>query len=261
MHAPPPLTPVGVPLAHHGAPSTHLLPPASSGTPPAYSGAPLPRVPPLAVQVPSIPDDNARIAALEGTVNQLAANMATNMAELMALLKGPNRASSSSTSPPRYGPTVDPNTWVLPTFVQESGDATALTTAHIPATYPVSNLPVPPAFPQSSDAPAVAPFPPTAISELPIEEQDPVSEIKQLALISENLEIGDFGNRRRKTAITAPNPTDLAPVRSRSTTAKHRRRPELSPASIPAVVAASRGENCRPPASSPPLPRSRPPFG
>ncbi|PKI58581.1 hypothetical protein CRG98_021044 [Punica granatum] len=174
MHAPPPLTPVGVPLAHHGAPSTHLLPPASSGTPPAYSGAPLPRVPPLAVQVPSIPDDNARIAALEGTVNQLAANMATNMAELMALLKGPNRASSSSTSPPRYGPTVDPNTWVLPTFVQESGDATALTTAHIPATYPVSNLPVPPAFPQSSDAPAVAPFPPTAISELPMSVPPPV---------------------------------------------------------------------------------------
>ncbi|PKI69414.1 hypothetical protein CRG98_010212 [Punica granatum] len=28
--------------------------------------------------------------------------------------------------------------------------------------------------------------------------------------------------------------------------AKHRRRPELSPASIPAVVAASRGENSRP---------------
>ncbi|PKI44739.1 hypothetical protein CRG98_034870, partial [Punica granatum] len=80
-------------------------------------------------------------------------------------------------------------------------------------------------------------------------------------LVSENLEIGDFGNRRRKTAITAPIPTDLASVRSRSTTAKHRRHPELSPASFPAVVAASRGESRRPPASSPPLPRSRPPFG
>ncbi|OWM72768.1 hypothetical protein CDL15_Pgr024820 [Punica granatum] len=157
MHAPPPLTPAGVPLAHHGAPSTHLPPPASSGTPPAYSGAPLPRVPPPAVQVPSIPDDNARIAALEGTVNQLAANMATNMAEFMALFKGPNRASSSSTPPPGYGPTVDPNPWVLPTFAQESGDAPAPTTAHIPATYLVSNLPVPPAFPQPSDAPAIAP--------------------------------------------------------------------------------------------------------
>ncbi|PKI53102.1 hypothetical protein CRG98_026507 [Punica granatum] len=36
------------------------------------------------------------------------------------------------------------------------------------------------------------------------------------------------------------------PVRSRSTMVKHRRRPELSPASIPALVAASRGVNRRP---------------
>ncbi|PKI55740.1 hypothetical protein CRG98_023872 [Punica granatum] len=35
------------------------------------------------------------------------------------------------------------------------------------------------------------------------------------------------------------------PVRSRSTTAKHRRRPELSPTPSRAVVAASRGENRR----------------
>ncbi|PKI61327.1 hypothetical protein CRG98_018282 [Punica granatum] len=34
--------------------------------------------------------------------------MATNMAELLAVFRGPNRASSSSTPPPGQGPTVDP---------------------------------------------------------------------------------------------------------------------------------------------------------
>ncbi|PKI77686.1 pollen-specific leucine-rich repeat extensin-like protein 3 [Punica granatum] len=173
MHAPLPQTPAGVPLAHHGAPSTHLPPPASSGTPPTYSGAPLPRVPPPAV-VPSTSDDNTSIAAHEGTVNQLAANMATNMVELMALLKGPNCTSSSSTPPPRYGPAVDPNPWALLTFVQESGDALAPTSAYILAAYSVSNLPVPPAFLQPSNASAVAPFPPTAISGLPMFVPPPV---------------------------------------------------------------------------------------
>ncbi|PKI54061.1 hypothetical protein CRG98_025555 [Punica granatum] len=77
---------------------------------------------------------------------------------------------------------------------------------------------------------------------------------------------GEFGDRRFREPSSEnrdnpPIPTDLASVRSRSTTVKHWRRPELSPASIPAVVAASKGENRRPPASSPPLPRSRPPFG
>ncbi|PKI59301.1 hypothetical protein CRG98_020293 [Punica granatum] len=70
---------------------------------------------------------------------------------------------------------------------------------------------------------------------------------------------GEFGDRRFREPSpenrdNPPIPTDSAPVRSRSTTAKHQRRPELSPASIPAVVAASKGENRRPPASSPPLP-------
>ncbi|PKI53103.1 hypothetical protein CRG98_026508 [Punica granatum] len=114
-------------------------------------------------------------AALEGTVNQLAANMATNMAELMALLKGPNRTSSSSTPPPGYKPAVDPNPWALPTFVQESRDALAPTTAHIPAAYLVSNLPIPPFFSQPSNAPTVAPFPPTAISGPPMSVPPPVS--------------------------------------------------------------------------------------
>ncbi|OWM77812.1 hypothetical protein CDL15_Pgr004506 [Punica granatum] len=68
-HAPPPPTPAGVPPAHSGAPSTHLPPPTSLG-------APLPRVSPAS----STSDDRARIAALEGSVNQLAASMTTNMA-------------------------------------------------------------------------------------------------------------------------------------------------------------------------------------
>ncbi|PKI73403.1 hypothetical protein CRG98_006173 [Punica granatum] len=94
-HAPPPPTPVGVPLVYTRAPLTHLLPPTSSG-------APLPRV----SLTPSASNDHARITVLEGTVNQLATNMTTNMAELFALLRGPNCASSSSTPPSGQGPTL-----------------------------------------------------------------------------------------------------------------------------------------------------------
>ncbi|PKI31977.1 hypothetical protein CRG98_047632 [Punica granatum] len=46
--------------------------------------------------------------------------MATNMAELMALLKGPNRASSSFTPPLGYGPAVDPSPWAQPTLIPDS---------------------------------------------------------------------------------------------------------------------------------------------
>ncbi|OWM65100.1 hypothetical protein CDL15_Pgr028818 [Punica granatum] len=92
-HAPPPPTPAGILPAHSGAPQTHLPPPTSSGAP----------LPPVSL-TSSPSDDQARITALEGTVNQMAANMA----ELLALLRGPNRASSSSTPPPGQGPTVDP---------------------------------------------------------------------------------------------------------------------------------------------------------
>ncbi|OWM78064.1 hypothetical protein CDL15_Pgr018633 [Punica granatum] len=102
MHAPPPhMPPAGVSPAHRGASPTHLPPPASSGPHPAYSGG----------QPSSTADDCARIAVLESTINQLVATMATNMAELMALLKGPNRASLSFTPPPGYGPAVDPSPW------------------------------------------------------------------------------------------------------------------------------------------------------
>ncbi|XP_031387138.1 extensin-like [Punica granatum] len=145
-HAPPPLTPIGIPSAYSGAPSVHLPPRASSGTPLVYSGAPLPQVPPPAVQASSTFDDHARIAVLEGTVNQLAANMATNMAELFALFRGPNRASSSSTPPSGQEPMVDPTPWIPPTHAPESVDAPALPTTHASAVYPVTiSLPPPPA--------------------------------------------------------------------------------------------------------------------
>ncbi|PKI66118.1 pollen-specific leucine-rich repeat extensin-like protein 3 [Punica granatum] len=159
MHVPPLLTPAGVPLAYQGAPSTHLPPPASSATPPTYSGAPLPQAPPPIVQASSASDDRVRIALLESTINQLAANMATNMAELMALLRGPNCASSSSTPPPGYEPVVDPNPWAPSTFVPESRDEPTPTTVNTPAAYPVNNLSALPTFSHSSNVTAVALFP------------------------------------------------------------------------------------------------------
>ncbi|PKI51043.1 hypothetical protein CRG98_028568 [Punica granatum] len=62
--------------------------------------------------------------------------MTTNMAELFALLRGPNRASSSSTPSSRQGPTVDPTSWIPPTQVLESADAAAPPTTHAPTVYP-----------------------------------------------------------------------------------------------------------------------------
>ncbi|PKI56919.1 hypothetical protein CRG98_022692 [Punica granatum] len=71
--------------------------------------------------------------------------MATNMAELMALLKGPNRVSSSFTPPPGYGPAVDPSPWAQPTLIPDNGDTSAPTIVNAPAAHPVNNLPAPPA--------------------------------------------------------------------------------------------------------------------
>ncbi|PKI61407.1 hypothetical protein CRG98_018181 [Punica granatum] len=141
-HAPPPPTPVGILPAYSGAPPTHLPPPTSSG-------ASLPRV----SLTSSASDDQARITALEGTVNQLAASMAANMAELFALLRGPNRASSSSTPPPGQGPTVDPTPWVLPTQVPENIDAPAPPTLHTSTAHPFTS-PFPPPL-----APTAVPLP------------------------------------------------------------------------------------------------------
>ncbi|PKI64523.1 hypothetical protein CRG98_015086 [Punica granatum] len=130
-HAPPPLTPAGVLPAYSGALSTHLPPPASSG-------APLPPASPTSVAT----NDQARIAALEGTVNQ----MANNMAELLALLRGPNRASSSSTPSPGPGPIVDPTLQLPPPpapSVVPLSPATFLSSEHILSTPPPVSIPAP----------------------------------------------------------------------------------------------------------------------
>ncbi|PKI62780.1 hypothetical protein CRG98_016823 [Punica granatum] len=145
-HAPPPLTPAGVLSAYSGALPTHLPPPASSGAP----------LPPISLTSAAI-DDQARIAALEGTVNQ----MATNMAELFALLRGPNRASSSSTPPPTQAPekaeapapptlhtsTVHPFTTQLPPLPAPTAiplpPATFLSSEHILSAPPPVSIPAP----------------------------------------------------------------------------------------------------------------------
>ncbi|PKI74816.1 hypothetical protein CRG98_004834 [Punica granatum] len=82
--------------------------------------------------------------------------MAANMAELLALLRGPNRASSSSTPLPRQGPTVDPAPWVPPTQAPENMDAPAPPTLRTSMAHPfTSPFPPPP-------APTAIPLPPTA---------------------------------------------------------------------------------------------------
>ncbi|PKI35648.1 hypothetical protein CRG98_043960 [Punica granatum] len=124
-HAPPPPTPAGILPAYSSAPSTHLPPSMSSRAP----------LPPASLTA-SASDDQAHITALEGTVNQ----MATNMAELLALLRGPNRASSSSTPPPGQGPTVDQTPWVPSTQAPENMDTPAPPTLHTSMSYPRRHL-------------------------------------------------------------------------------------------------------------------------
>ncbi|PKI58275.1 hypothetical protein CRG98_021357 [Punica granatum] len=155
-HAPPPLTPTGVFPAYSGALPTHLPPPASSG-------APLPPASPTSAAT----NDQARIATLEGTINQ----MATNMAELLALLSGPNRASSSSTPPPGPGPTVDPTPWAPPTQAPENVEAPAPPTLYTSTVHPFTTQ-LPP-----SPAPSGVPLPPTTFlsSEHVLSAPPPVS--------------------------------------------------------------------------------------
>ncbi|OWM72544.1 hypothetical protein CDL15_Pgr017285 [Punica granatum] len=139
-HALPPLTPAGVLPVYSSALPTHLPLPASSGAPP-----------PPASPTSAATNDQARIAALEGTVNQ----MATNMAELLALLRGPNWASSSSTPRPGPGPTVDPTPWAPPVQASENVEAPAPPTLYTSTVHPfTSQLPPPP------PAPSVVPLPP-----------------------------------------------------------------------------------------------------
>ncbi|XP_031394689.1 extensin-like [Punica granatum] len=166
MHVPPPhVSPTGVPPAHRGASPTHLPPPASSGTHPEYSRE----------RPSSAVDDRERIVVLESTVNQLATTMATNMAELVALLKGPNRASSSFTPPPGYGPAVDPNPWAQPTLIPDNGDTSAPTIVNAPAVHPVNNLPAPPSFSHPANLPAVTPVPSATMLEPPMLVPPPIS--------------------------------------------------------------------------------------
>ncbi|PKI73190.1 hypothetical protein CRG98_006436 [Punica granatum] len=81
--------------------------------------------------------------------------MATNMVELLALLRGPNRASSSSTPPPGPGPTVDPTPWAPPTQAPENVEVPAPPTLYTSTVHPfTSQLPPPP------PAPMVVPLPP-----------------------------------------------------------------------------------------------------
>ncbi|PKI59984.1 hypothetical protein CRG98_019616 [Punica granatum] len=76
--------------------------------------------------------------------------------ELLALLRGPNRASLSSTPPPGQGPTVDPTPWVSPTQAPKNMDAPAPPTLHTSTAHPfTSPFPPPP-------APTAVPLPSTA---------------------------------------------------------------------------------------------------
>ncbi|PKI38253.1 hypothetical protein CRG98_041352 [Punica granatum] len=126
-HAPPPPTPASIPPAYSSAPSMHLPPPMSLG-------APLPQV----SLTLSTSDDHARIAALEGTVNQLAASMTTNMAELPF--------------PPPPAPTAVP----LPpaAFLSSEQALSAPPPISMPAPAAVYTVPPPMVFPASS-APAL----------------------------------------------------------------------------------------------------------
>ncbi|PKI75867.1 hypothetical protein CRG98_003782 [Punica granatum] len=82
--------------------------------------------------------------------------MATNMNELMALLRDQNQGSSSYTPPSESRQTGDPNLADPSTFVSESEDVSFSAMTHVPAVYPVTDpLPPPP-------APTVVPLPPVA---------------------------------------------------------------------------------------------------
>ncbi|OWM68078.1 hypothetical protein CDL15_Pgr020735 [Punica granatum] len=65
---------------------THALPPPVPIASAANAGT-LPAQLPFPAQAPSNVIDPVRFTALEGMVNQLAANMNTNMAELMSMLR------------------------------------------------------------------------------------------------------------------------------------------------------------------------------
>ncbi|XP_031378403.1 pollen-specific leucine-rich repeat extensin-like protein 1 [Punica granatum] len=146
------------------------LPPGYAPPPLGHSPPPPMHVPSSATQAPPPAHDPTRMATLEGNVTTLQNTvdlMAANMAEMMALLRGPNRASSSTTLPLARGPTVDPTPWVPPTHASEGDIAAALAPAiipvlaphlkHAPAIHPVDS-----GHPQST-IPATVSLPPMTI--------------------------------------------------------------------------------------------------
>ncbi|XP_031393300.1 proline-rich extensin-like protein EPR1 [Punica granatum] len=135
-------------------PSGEVTPPTTvrSQSPATYAP---PDVPPsMYMPSPLVPlvlpsfNEAIRIAALKGTVNQ----MASDIIELMALLRGPNHVSSSSIPPPAYGSMVDSSPWVPPTLAPESDvvpmpapthfSATVPSLTHAPEVYPAVALPI-----------------------------------------------------------------------------------------------------------------------
>ncbi|PKI63410.1 hypothetical protein CRG98_016077 [Punica granatum] len=96
------------------------------------------------------------------------------MAELMALLRAPNRTSSNSTPPPRYGPTVDPNPWVPPTHAPKGIEAPAvhasaglLTSVPLPSATLSAAIPLPPLNPTTLVPPSMSIPVPTLVYAAP----------------------------------------------------------------------------------------------
>ncbi|PKI72103.1 hypothetical protein CRG98_007490 [Punica granatum] len=126
---------------HSQTPLTQVIsPPILAEISTSHSGVPIGHHP-LTAQTASNLVDSARFTALEGMVNQLATNMATNMTELMAMLRDQNRTSSSFTPPPEHRPIVYPNPTVPSTCVSEVEDISfSATTYAPPAAFLSTNL-------------------------------------------------------------------------------------------------------------------------
>ncbi|PKI59736.1 hypothetical protein CRG98_019912 [Punica granatum] len=133
-----------------------MRPPIPADISTAHSGVLIRHTPPLVAQTTSNLVDSTRFTVLEGMVNQLATNMATNMTELMAILREQNRSSSSFTPLPEHRPIVDPNPVIPLIHVTDSEDISFSAMAYVPTVHPISDpLPPPP-------APTAVPLPPPA---------------------------------------------------------------------------------------------------
>ncbi|PKI51080.1 hypothetical protein CRG98_028509 [Punica granatum] len=137
---------------HSQTPLTQVIPPPIlTGISTAHSGIPMEHPPPSTAQTASNFVDSTQFTALEGMVNQLA----TNMTELVAMIRDQNRASSSFIPPPEHRPTVDPIPVVLQNFILESKEISFIATTYVPTIRPISDpLPPPPAPTAASLPPA-----------------------------------------------------------------------------------------------------------